>query len=68
MGKKQVAPAVVWAAIGTTICVASAGLRLGSWRHPQPGLFPFLIGSGIVLLSVVQAISHLARSPSARSP
>lgn len=58
MKRAEVAGAIVWGAIGVVICAAAAALRLGSWQRPEPGLFPFLIGSGIVLLSVVQAVSQ----------
>lgn len=68
MNKSEVLPAIVWAIIGATICLASAALRLGSWRHPQPGLFPFLIGSGIVLLSVIHALAHIVATSEPEIP
>jgi hypothetical protein len=50
-------PAIGWGVVGLVVCVAAARLGLGSWRHPQPGLFPFLIGGGMVLLAGVLAAS-----------
>ena len=61
MKKVEVIPALVWAIIGIIICAASAGLRLGSWRHPEPGLFPFLMGCVIILLSVSLTIPQFLK-------
>lgn len=61
MKKGEMIPSLVWTIIGIVICIASAGHRLGSWRHPEPGLFPFLIGGVIILLSLSQAISQLMK-------
>ena len=61
MKRAEVIPPLIWLMIGVIICFASVGLRLGSWRHPGPGLFPFLIGCVIVLLSVSLTIPELLR-------
>lgn len=50
-----------WAVIGVIICVGSARLGLGLWRHPEPGLFPFLIGCAITLSALSQVILQLLK-------
>lgn len=59
MKKDEVMPSIAWIIIGIMICVASTALKLGSWGHPQPGLFPFLLGCGIIALSVFHMIPQL---------
>ena len=61
MKKAEVIPPLVWLMIGVIICFSSAGLRLGSWRHPGPGLFPFLIGCVILLLSMSLTIQQFLK-------
>jgi hypothetical protein len=52
-------PLIVWIIIATMICIASLSLKLGSFRHPEPGMFPFIIGCVIILLSSMQLIIFL---------
>ncbi len=59
--KPDVIVSMVWVIVGTAICVVSAFLRLGSWRRPGPGLYPFLIGCAISLLSAVPLAVRLLR-------
>jgi hypothetical protein len=54
---------LIWLIIGGLICLASLSLRLGAWRHPGPGLFPFLIGGGITIISTFQLITQKYREP-----
>lgn len=61
MRSQEVIPSVVWMIIGVIICVASVPLKLGLWRHPGPGLFPFLVGCGMVLVSTYQVIAQLLK-------
>lgn len=48
----QLLPAVVWIAIGGAIAVGAYNLGLGALNRPGPGLFPFVIGLGMALLSL----------------
>jgi hypothetical protein len=59
MRKNEVIPSIAWIIIGILICFAAIDLKLGSWSMPQPGLFPFLLGCGIVALSVLHIVSQL---------
>ena len=59
--RSDVIPSVVWVILGITMCIASASLHLGSWRRPGPGLYPFLIGGSILLLSASQIIVQIVR-------
>jgi putative tricarboxylic transport membrane protein len=61
MKRYEAIPSLSWMIIGILICIASAALRLGSWRHPEPGLFPFFIGCAIVLLSFSQLIPQILK-------
>ena len=63
MKNHEVIVALVWAVIGVLICIASISLRLGTWRYPGPGLFPFLTGGGIIIFSIYQIISQSFREP-----
>jgi hypothetical protein len=58
---KEMIPSLVWVIIGVTISIASYSLKLGSWRHPGSGVYPFLIGSIIFLLSFPQFIIQLLK-------
>ncbi|MSP89125.1 MAG: tripartite tricarboxylate transporter TctB family protein [Alphaproteobacteria bacterium] len=62
-----VAFAVVWSAIGLAVCAGATTYGLGSLGQPQPGLFPFVVGAGIVLLATSEAIAcWRAHAPSTR--
>jgi putative tricarboxylic transport membrane protein len=61
MKKDEVIPSIAWIIIGIVICVAAAALKLGTWRRPQPGLFAFLIGCGIIALSVFHMVPQLTK-------
>ena len=43
-----------WIVCGLSICVASYRLSLGSLNDPGPGLFPFIAGSVLCVLSMVE--------------
>ena len=43
-----------WIVCGLSICVASYRLSLGSLNDPGPGLFPFIAGAVLCVLSVVE--------------
>ncbi len=51
--KRDLWVAIGWAIIG--IWISSGSVRLGLWRMggPDAGLYPLLIGLGIILLSVI---------------
>jgi hypothetical protein len=57
---------IIWIVVGILICIASAGLKLGSFRQPGSGMFPFIIGCGVILLSSLKLITlsrELKNSP-----
>lgn len=43
-----------WLACGLSICVASYKLSLGSLNDPGPGMFPFIAGAALCLLSAIE--------------
>jgi putative tricarboxylic transport membrane protein len=51
MRKKEVVSSLCWVIIGALISVGSVSLGLGSLRRPGPGMFHFIIGGAIMLLS-----------------
>ena len=63
MKNHEVIVSLAWVVIGAIVCVASFPLRLGAWRLPGPGLFPFLIGAVIVLFSLCHGIIELFKEP-----
>ena len=63
MKNHEIIVALVWAVVGALICIASISLRLGTWRYPGPGLFPFLTGVGILIFSIYQIISEYFKEP-----
>jgi putative tricarboxylic transport membrane protein len=48
----QLLPAMIWVAIGGAIAAGAYNLGLGALNRPGPGLFPFVIGVGMALLSL----------------
>jgi putative tricarboxylic transport membrane protein len=48
----QLVPAVIWVSIGSAIAAGAYNLGLGALNRPGPGLFPFVIGVGMALLSL----------------
>lgn len=65
MRTREVIPSIVWTILGVMICIGSTSMRLGSLSNPGPGLFPFIIGSAIVLVSISQVIVHAFKKPEA---
>lgn len=59
MKTREVIPSIAWVVVGGLICNGAKSLKLGSLRHPEPGMFPFLIGSTLILLSFLQLIKLL---------
>lgn len=43
-----------WIVCGLAICIASYRLSLGSLNDPGPGMFPFIAGSVLCVLSMVE--------------
>jgi putative tricarboxylic transport membrane protein len=56
MKKKEVASSLGWILFGLMIAIGSTSLGLGSFRRPGPGMFHFIIGSAIILLSSYQIV------------
>jgi putative tricarboxylic transport membrane protein len=54
MRNKEVVSSLCWVVIGLGISIGSAFLGLGSFRRPGPGMFHFIIGCAIFLLSSCQ--------------
>lgn len=61
MKSHEVISSLIWLMIGVMIGIASIPLKLGLWRHPGAGLFPFLIGCAIVLVSFYQVITQILK-------
>ncbi len=59
MKTHKIIPSIAWVIIGGLICIAAKSLRLGSFRNPGSGMFPFLIGCAIALLSSLELITQL---------
>lgn len=59
MKTREVIPSIAWIVIGGLICNAAKSLKLGSLRHPEPGMFPFCIGCTLILLAFLQLIKLL---------
>jgi putative tricarboxylic transport membrane protein len=56
MKKKEVASSLGWIIFGLMISIGSISVGLGSFRRPGPGMFHFIIGSAIILLSSYQIV------------
>jgi putative tricarboxylic transport membrane protein len=54
MRNKEVVSSLCWVIIGISISIGSVFLGLGSFRRPGPGMFHFIIGCAIFLLSASQ--------------
>ena len=52
MNWREQVPAFVWLGVGSAIAIGAYNLGIGAVNNPGPGLFPFVIGLGMVLLSV----------------
>ena len=50
---------LAWIVIGGLICSGAISYKIGVLSHPRPGMFPFLIGCAIILLSCVQLVIEL---------
>ena len=48
---------IFWAVLGLAICVGASRLSLGSPNDPGPGMFSFIAGAALVLLSLLQWIN-----------
>jgi putative tricarboxylic transport membrane protein len=48
---------LLWIGIGIALCLGSLRLGLGTLNSPEPGLFPFLTGSLLVLVGVILTVS-----------
>jgi putative tricarboxylic transport membrane protein len=63
MNWSQTVPAIVWLAIGLAIAVGAHSLGLGALNNPGPGLFAFIIGVGIAVLSASLIASDFRLPP-----
>lgn len=52
MSKDQIS-SLVWLSVALFACIESIRLPFGSWRLPGPGLFPFIAGIILVILSLM---------------
>jgi hypothetical protein len=52
MNWREQVPACVWLGVGSAIAIGAYNLGIGAVNNPGPGLFPFVIGLGMMLLSV----------------
>jgi hypothetical protein len=56
MRTREVISSIVWIILGVLVCVDSISMRLGSMNRPGPGLFPFVIGCTLILVSIPKII------------
>jgi len=61
----QLLPAMIWVVIGSAIAAGAYNLGLGALNRPGPGLFPFVIGVGmaVISLSVTATAFRVAKVP-----
>lgn len=52
MNWREQVPAFAWLGVGSAISIGAYNLGIGAVNNPGPGLFPFVIGLGMMLLSV----------------
>lgn len=53
MTKQDRFPAIFFFLFSVFICIESLHLRLGSWRRPAAGLFPFWSGAAVGVLGLI---------------
>ncbi len=65
MNWREQVPAFVWLGVGSAIAIGAYNLGIGAVNNPGPGLFPFVIGLGMVLLSasIIAASIGTAAAP-----
>ena len=60
--RKERWPSIFWTLLGIAICIGACRLSLGSPHDPGPGMFAFIAGAALTLLSLIQwinlAIAH----------
>jgi putative tricarboxylic transport membrane protein len=59
MSPAHTVSALIWLGVGAAIAIGSYRLGIGSPSNPGAGLFPFVIGVSIVVLSTSVSISAL---------
>ena len=52
MNWREQVPAIIWLGVGSTIAIGAHNMGIGAVNNPGPGLFPFVIGAGMALLSL----------------
>ena len=57
--KRDIIPGIIWIIIGLTVMMVSHGMSLGTLQTPGPGLFPFLLGSLLLIVSLSIFINSL---------
>jgi len=57
--KGDIIPAIIWIIIGLTVMMVSHGMSLGTLQTPGSGLFPFLLGSLLLIISLSIFINSL---------
>jgi putative tricarboxylic transport membrane protein len=63
MKKREIASSLGWVIFGLMISIGSISLGLGSFHRPGPGLFHFIIGITIILLSSYQIVLQFHKGP-----
>jgi putative tricarboxylic transport membrane protein len=58
---REVVSTLFWLIFAVFFCIGSFGASLGNFHRPGPGLFPFLCGAVLVLLSSVNLIVALRK-------
>jgi putative tricarboxylic transport membrane protein len=66
MKKREIFSSLGWVLFGLMISYGAVSLGLGSFRRPGPGLFHFIIGIAILLLSSCQIIAQLRKTSVSR--
>lgn len=58
---REVVGGILWLLIGAGICFGSLRLSLGSLSNPGPGLFPFITGFILLVLSVILVANEVGK-------
>lgn len=58
-GKRDLIPVIIWIILSLLVIVGSYKLGLGTFRNPGPGMFPFLLGTALIFVSLPVLIYSL---------
>ena len=59
---KETYTSLFWLIAGVAICISAYDISLGSLTNPGPGLFPFLVGVGLFVLSTANLFINMRKT------